>query len=59
MSEFSFAVAVENPEINLFFWALVLNRIELAKIFLRIGKVNGYLFVKIFHKSATISIVLK
>ena len=29
---------VKYPELNLFVWALLLNRIELAKIFWRIGE---------------------
>ena len=40
------------PEINLFVWALLLNRIELAKIFWKIGKVNKNIYLKknIFSK---------
>ncbi len=31
---------VENAEVNLFVWAIVMNRIEISKIFLKIGEVN-------------------
>ena len=37
--ETEFQVKVENTEINLFVWAILLNRIEIAKIFWKIGKV--------------------
>ena len=30
---------VMHPEHNLFFWAIVMNRIEIAKIFWKIGEV--------------------
>jgi hypothetical protein len=35
---------IEDPEINLFFWALLFNRIETAKIFWKIGKVFEKLY---------------
>ena len=35
----------KEPEIHLFVWALLSNKIELAKIFWKIGKVNKNLFV--------------
>ena len=37
--ETEFQEKVENTEINLFVWAILLNRIEIAKIFWKIGKV--------------------
>ena len=30
-----------NPEVNLFFWCILSNRIEIAKIFWKLGKVNS------------------
>ena len=41
---------VNEPELNLFLWAVVSNRVEIAKIFWRLGKVEtrklGFLFFK-------------
>ena len=30
-----------NPEVNLFFWCILSNRIEIVKIFWKLGKVNS------------------
>jgi hypothetical protein len=40
-----FNLKVEHPAQNLFFWALVLNRVEIAKVFWQVGKVKNLLFI--------------
>ena len=30
-----------NPEVNIFFWCILSNRIEIAKIFWKLGKVSS------------------
>lgn len=37
---------VVDPEMNLFYWCLISNRIEIAKIFWRLGKVRVLLSIK-------------
>lgn len=32
---------LQEPELNLFFWAVLSNRLEIAKIFWRLGKVSA------------------
>ncbi len=34
----------KNPEMNLFFWCILSNRLEIAKTFWRLGKVKIYSF---------------
>jgi hypothetical protein len=34
----------KNPEMNLFFWCILSNRLEIAKTFWRLGKVKVYRF---------------
>jgi len=40
---FSSSTSLEDNELRLFFWALLTNRIEIAKIFWRLGKVTLHL----------------
>ena len=45
--DFDKAHSIINPEMNLFYWSVLTNRFEIAKIFWRLGKVRGrYILMK-------------
>ena len=37
--------SIDNPEMNIFYWCILTNRIEIAKTFWRLGKVKFYSFI--------------
>lgn len=41
-----------HPEMNLFLWSLLMNRIEMAKVFWKIGQVKLYIQRRILHSSS-------